>query len=171
MRRPRFMRQARTVVIAATIAASLGVGGLSLPGSASAQEPPAPPPQPPASTPASPAPTLAPVTTKVAPAPPQSPVAVPASTTGAPASAAAAPETTSTTSIPASLDIHAQVRYRLEIDGRDRIIPGSSTTERSFLRTRLSVKASLPKDVSVFLEAQDARVYGEEPSPESGTGS
>jgi hypothetical protein len=69
-----------------------------------------------------------------------------------------------------NLEVHGEVRYRLEIDGREKIVPDNSTTEQHFLRTRLSVKAALPKKVTVLAEAQDARVFGEEPSPESGVG-
>ncbi len=83
-----------------------------------------------------------------------------------PAAAAAAPVAT----IPVNLEIQGEVRHRFEIDGRDKIVPNSSTTEQSFLRTRLSVKAALPKKVTVFAQAQDARVFGEESSTTSGIG-
>lgn len=91
----------------------------------------------------------------------------------APAAAAdeppAAPAATGA-SIPVNLEIKGEVRHRFEIDGRDRIVPNSSTTEQNFLRTRLSVKAALPKKVTVLAQAQDARIFGEEESPESGIG-
>lgn len=99
--------------------------------------------------------------------PPAASVVVSSASAQEPADSAAA----TGASVPVSLEFHGEVRHRLEVDGREKITPGSSSTEQSFLRSRLSVRAALPKNVSLLVQAQDARVYGEEPSPESGTGS
>lgn len=71
--------------------------------------------------------------------------------------------------VPVNLDIHAQIRHRWEIDGRAKFDEDASTTEFSLLRSRLSVGAQLPKKVSVFLQGQDARVWGEEASTVAGS--
>ncbi|MFN0152699.1 MAG: alginate export family protein [bacterium] len=71
--------------------------------------------------------------------------------------------------VPVNLDIHAEIRHRWEIDGRAKFNEDASTTEFSLLRSRLSVGAQLPKKVSIFLEAQDARVWGEEASTTEGS--
>jgi len=82
---------------------------------------------------------------------------------------AAAPEAASGSTVPVNLDIHAQVRHRWEIDGRAKFSDDASATEFSLLRSRLSVGAQLPKKVSIFLQGQDARVWGEEASTTDGS--
>ncbi len=71
--------------------------------------------------------------------------------------------------VPVNLDIHAAIRHRWEIDGRAKFNDDASTTEFSLLRSRLSVAAQLPKKVSIFVQAQDARVWGEEASTIEGS--
>lgn len=80
----------------------------------------------------------------------------------------AAPKSEGTT-IPVNLEIHAEIRHRLEIDAREKFDPDRSTTEFHLLRSRLAVGAKLPKNVSVFLQGQDSRTWGEETSTMDGS--
>jgi hypothetical protein len=98
--------------------------------------------------------------TPAAPTPPPAPTAP----TAAPTARA------SGNTVPVDLEIHAEVRHRWELDGKAKFNADAVGTEFSLLRSRLSVEAELPKGVSIFLQGQDARTWGEEPSTLSGSG-
>ncbi len=85
------------------------------------------------------------------------------------AAAPTAPTAPPTATIPANLTVHAELRHRLEIDGRAKFNPDLSTTEQSLLRSRLGVSIALPKKVTLYLQGQDARIWGEEASTLSGS--
>jgi hypothetical protein len=61
------------------------------------------------------------------------------------------------------LDISAQIRPRFQMSNKDFFsdIPSENFTE---LRTRLGLKFSASKNISGFVQVQDSRVYGSEPS-------
>lgn len=71
--------------------------------------------------------------------------------------------------IPVNLEVHAELRHRLEIDAREKFNPDRSTTEQNLMRSRLGVRAVLPKKVTIYLQAQDARIWGEEADTRSGS--
>jgi hypothetical protein len=108
-------------------------------------------------------PATPPATPPTPPAATEKPAPTPASQKPAPATAA------SGNTIPVNLELHAGVRYRWEIDGRAKFAEDASTTEFSLLRSQLSVGVQLPKGVSLFVQGQDSRVWGEETSTEDGS--
>lgn len=62
---------------------------------------------------------------------------------------------------PVTFDVHGEIRDRWEVDGRQNYDPNLSTTEYNLLRSRLSVETHLPKEVSLMLQAQDSRTWGD----------